>query len=143
MMSKLFLFSFVIAISSNAFGWTKILDCNQGSAVIDFFNDRLHGKLYQLVIRNRGVTDFFLSKNAVRSERLNQKGELVIPLKEVNGNSSDLVGDFDAYETNGRVLYVKRLGAGLSVEAFATTQATGGMFTPTYYIANWRFESCL
>lgn len=143
-MGKVFL-SVVILVSANiGHAWEKITDCNQSQAVIDRVNKGFHGTFFQLVIRDSGVVQHFLQTTAVRANRVNDKGELILPLSESRHShpSLEFVGNADAFQNDGRIYDVKFAGNGLLVEAFSTTQPTGGLFVRQRKIADWFFESC-
>lgn len=71
--------------------------------------------------------------------------EFILPVLQTIPNSPDYKDESQAYSSNGRVVYIKPNQAGaktLTVESFATTQPTGGIYTQGHFVDRYTFTGC-
>jgi hypothetical protein len=131
----------LVMISTSAFAqygqYNAIKDCGSGSFVIDQKIElesagrgrpTIEKKYYQIVLRNADVIADFKFKNAVNSNQLNAKGELV---REVVKNES---GQFYSFYDREVVYTVDVFDGAVSFKAF---KRQSGEFLADFY-----FNSC-
>jgi hypothetical protein len=138
-MRTLTLFALTMVFSAHAHAWTKAIDCHSGRLVID--RNEVNGS-YQIVLRDGNIVSELRQNGAIEPIRINSSGEAIIPLHKNRGNPTELIGEDDAFRVGGIVYFVKPQGDAVAIEAFRTSQPTGGMYTVKERIGSWGASSC-
>ena len=136
---RVVVFSFIVLGVSLVFAWERIVDCNNGSLVIDIGdNDPVGRPTYQLVVKGEPLS-YFVSQNGILLSHV-RNGEFVAPLSTYDSAffASQTLTHTPPMTYLRQWVYVNKYNRSVRLRA----NREGRIGPGGEEVANWQFHNC-
>lgn len=131
-----------LAVPAQAADWQKVLECDDGAAVLDI-RERRGVELvdYQLVIRSAAINKYLVSEGL---EEPAETGEVIIPFVVYREQEILARYTYNSHLEAPVIETVRRSNQGrsLSFDIYRAENAPGGLLLQRERIGGWTFWSC-